>query len=87
MINDYNALISWINKTFATDEIANDFQDEFYKEYKVDTDDYLHNEKEFLRYLKENNTGLKLYKGNTSTFAGWNALDINGDIVITLNCN
>ena len=41
------------------------------------------NEKAFLKFLKESNTGLKLYKGDSNNFNNWNGqtLNSNGEIV------
>jgi len=90
MIDDVNKFSQFAQNSFgnASDaQGADDLLSAVFSIYGITPNSSISkNEMEFLNFIGAANTGLTLFKGNTSNFNSWNRLGINGANVVTNPC-
>ena len=90
-VNKYNKWKNEINNAKLEADAGNikrqeDLEDKYY-EYGAGGRDSYYNELGLLEYLRDENTGLKLFKSEDNTFTKWNEIVINmGGYILTRGC-
>ena len=75
MIDNFDTFIAW-TRTFSSDDNIK-YGQKLFESIVNDNSGIAKKEAEFIQYLQQSNTGLKLCKGDTSNFKNWDRQTYN----------